>query len=406
MAFVAVVQIGNYVLPLAVTPYLTRVLGPEKFGLISFAQTFIGYFSVFINYGFDLTATREISINRDNPGALSRTFSHLIVVKILLFLISTCLLFVSFAFSKFSSDASLYLVTHLLNIGMVLFPMWFFQGLEKVKLLSILNFCIKLLFTIGIFVMIRHRSDYLYVNLLLSVSQIVIGVTAFSIAIRRFGVKFTGINMQYAWKLIREGFWVFFSTAVVLAYTTTNIFLLGISAGNVEVGYFTVVYKIIMAVHAMVVLPINIAFFPFISRQFHEDPKKAVALFKKASIVLLLVTSVIAAGLFVLAKPIVLFFGAEYAAAIPIMRIMSILPVLLGLVNIWGFNGLVAIKQDKFFSAITATGATLSIGLNLLLIPRYGIHAAAQVWIMTEFIIFVSCFLVYRLKTKHISKLI
>lgn len=125
-------QIFGYVLPLITLPYLVRVLGVEKYGLVAFANSFVAYFQMLTDYGLYLSAIREVSVHREDKQQLNKIFSTVMIIKSILLAVSfLILLVIVFGFSKFSANWELYLFAFGLVIGSVLFPVWFFQGMEK-----------------------------------------------------------------------------------------------------------------------------------------------------------------------------------------------------------------------------------------------------------------------------------
>src|SRR5215470_2218422 len=124
----------NYVIPLAVLPYLVRVLGIEGYGLIAFAQAFAQYFVILTDYGFNLSATKRIALARDNRQEVSRIFWSVILVKTLLMLLGALVMgAIVLSIPRFRADAPLYAIAYIAVVGSVLFPLWLFQGMEQMR---------------------------------------------------------------------------------------------------------------------------------------------------------------------------------------------------------------------------------------------------------------------------------
>ena len=124
--YLSFLQLWNYLLPLITLPYLVKVLGPEKYGLVAFAQAFIQYFVILTDYGFNFSATREISMNRDDWERVSKIFISVMVIKMVLIMISFVMLNSFLLINKFARHRDLFYFSFGIVVGQAIFPIWFF----------------------------------------------------------------------------------------------------------------------------------------------------------------------------------------------------------------------------------------------------------------------------------------
>jgi PST family polysaccharide transporter len=384
----SVLQGANYILPLITLPYLVRVLGPEKFGLIAFAQAFIQYFNILTDYGFNLSATREIAIHRENKDKISEIFSSVMLIKFGLLLLSFVIMSaIVFSFGKFKADWVIYYLTFGMVVGQTLFPVWFFQGMERMKYITFLNILAKLIFTIAIFVFVHETSDYIYVPLINSLGFIVAGVMAMWIIFKDFDVRYTKSTLVSVIYQLKEGWYIFISTVAISLYTISNTFILGLFTNNTIVGYYAAAEKIIKAVQGLIG-PISQSIYPYVSKLVNESKEKGVKFIKK-------VTILIAGFGFGLSLTIFIFSGSivntllsnKYEPSISILRILSFLPFVIGLSNIFGIQTMLTFNYKKAFSKILIAASIINIVLLLILIPFYkGIGTSMAVLISEIFV--------------------
>jgi len=401
----SVLQGANYVLPLITLPYLVRVLGPEKYGLIAFAQAFIQYFNILTDYGFNLSATREISIHRDNAQKVSEIFSSVMIIKFCLFVLSFVIMsIIVFSFWKFRQDWPIYYLTFGMVVGQLLFPVWFFQGMEKMKYITFLNITSRLIFTFAIFVFIRQTSDYIYVPLLNLFGYLVAGALALRIVFRGFKVGFKVPSYSSLIHQLKEGWYIFISTMAISLYTVSNTFILGIFTNNTIVGYYSGAEKIIKAVQG-VLSPISQTIYPHISKLASESKDQALRFIRKMTFLVGGGSFVLSLIVFIFADTIVrILLGSQYLESIAVLRILSFLPFIIGLSNIFGVQTMLAFDLKKGFSNILISASIINIILAFILVPIYKHIGISFAVIISETFVTSSMFLF--LQNKGIKKIL
>ncbi len=386
MTWLGVLQFANYLIPLLIIPYIVRVLGADIFGKITYAQNIIAYFTLIINFGFEYSATREIAVNKGNKSAINQIFWSVIKQKaVLLLLTFVGLVILYFTFSKVNSDFTLYLFVFLMNVGIVIFPTWFFQGMEEMGKMAIFNVLIKGLGLILTVLFVKSASDYLYYPLLTTISYIGCGIGALIYVIKHFELKLVKADKLLYKKLFSRSFPIFLNNLFVSGYTITNMTMLGFYVSDKEIGYYSGAFKIIMAILMITSTPINMAIFPTISRKFAESKEIGLIYFKKTILNLALISIVISLATFIVSPILVKFLlGSEFVPSLNLLKLFSVLPFLVIMASLFTILGLYGAGIQRFAPWIGASLGIFCILFNLFSIPLLGMYGAAWGWIISE----------------------
>lgn len=384
----SILQIANYLFPLIVLPYVVRVLGPAKYGLINFAAAFIAYFNLISDYGFSLSGTKEISLIRDDKEKLSKTFSTIITIKFLLSIFSFLIFIVIVYFIPFfKNNWEVYVLSYGFVIGGVLFPSWFYQGMEQMKYITIIQVLIRSIVTVLIFILIKEESDYLLLVLLNSTAQILIGIAGLVVAGIKFKIKFRLPSFAEIKIQLKSGWNIFQSMIAINIYTTSNTFILGLFASEAIVGYYSAADKIRMAFQGIQSV-IAQTVFPYVNSLARESYEKFILFIKRLLKLEFAVGFSISLILFIFSPQLTeLFLGEKFAASGELLRIISALPLLISLSNVFGIQIMLPLGYDKSFNLIISLSALLHIILLLVLVPKHFAVGTSVAVVITEFVV-------------------
>jgi PST family polysaccharide transporter len=382
----AILQVANLVLPFITVPYITKIIGPDKFGVLNYAAAIITYFTLLVNFSFEMNAARAVAQNPDDQNFINKIFSEVLYTKIFLFIIcAVCFSLLLSYLPQLNKEKEVAIYSFLVVVGWVITPNWLFQGKQQLNKIAMFNLGAKLVFTISIFFFIHSKQHYKWQPLILSSSQIAVGIVSFIYACYKFNIRIVQTPLSGIFSVLKNGKELFFSLITISLYSNTTIVILGVFLSTTQVGYYSAAYRLIITAITVLSIPLNQALFPFISSSFSISREKGVKELQRILPVCLLF-SFLYSGIFYVLAPFIIhtFYGNHFNSSIGVFRTLSIVPFLVCINSFLGIHALLNLKKDKEFFRITLISSILGILSTIFLGYYFGIKGGAFSWLIAE----------------------
>jgi len=346
-SFLSILQFFQLVIGFLLFPYLIKVLGKNNYGIVIFAQVIVGYFLLVLNYGFNITATRQIALHKNDKIKLHEIISTTYISKCIIFILIVILFASMLVFVPFlSNHKEIYVLTFFSLIGWLLYPEWYFQGVEKMDNITYVILSSKLISLITVIIVVKEPNDYYYVPIINSISMIISGIISVILLINSLGRK--NITFTYSVFKIKEqlvdGSSIFLSNIVANTKDYFNTFIIGVFLSFDMVAVYDFANKIIR----ILIIPSSILYrvvFPKIStkKSFNMVRKLEISSLMYSFLVILIIVCIPDSVL-------KYFFKNDIEIFKNTLYILSITLPLLSLSGSRGVLGLMAFNFDRYFT--------------------------------------------------------
>ena len=402
--YLIILQGVNKLLPIIVLPYLLLHLGAAGYGRVMFAFAAVMYCCIVVEFGFDLSATREVAQKRDDVRALNRTFWAVVWARtLLLFATVPLLLFIVLLVPAFRPYMPAVVVMLPMAVGTAYTLMWMYQGIGRVREMAVINSLSKFLLLPLIFFFVHTEADYLMAALLLSSVFLLTAVVSCCWLYWRYPVG----RPQWRWADVRRVFVesvpLFLSRASTSVYTQLFVLILGLYCTQEDVGRYTSAEQVMRALCFLLYVPLTQAFFPRISRLATTDRPAALRAMRQVQWLVVVAMLVVGAMLFFGAPFAPHYLGADYEGLDALLRLLAPAPLFIGLGAVYGQMGLVALgnaRAHRQFLYVYMAVALLSLVLVFAFVPWQGAMGAAWALLISEGLVCVLMFACYQYNTR------
>ena len=384
-SYLSIIKIVTLFLPLFTYPYLLKTLGQSNYGLLIYSQAVVGYFVIFVNFGFSITTTREISQNRDNLSRISEIISATYFAKVLFFVISLLILYLlSIYINDIHQHFSLFLYTLLwLGLFEVFFPIYYFQGVEKMKYITMITLVSRVIFFICIFIFIKSKNDYVLFPII-NLAGSLVGIICSLYILYKDGIRLIKPSFRETIYHIKSSYIMGLALGSNSLKSNLNLILIKNVLSFNEVAVFDLISKLLNIANTVIDL-ISQTVFPKLAKE--KNKKFFLKLLKFVTVISIAMTLLyIAFG----NMAIDLLSNNQIKNAYPVLILMSVMVPIYSIGTMLGRNCLNVYGYDRhvLYSMIISSFIYILVYLLLKTILKvdFNIYVFVGVYLLSFFV--------------------
>ena len=393
--YLSILEIIGLLLPLISYPYVIRTVGADNYGVVVFCQAIIAYVDIIINFGYNVSATRKISENRTNVFKIREIYSSIVYQKLLIFAI--CLVSGLFVLIFLKYDYSVILLGFIgLCIQEVFFPTWLFQGLERMKFITIITFVAKCSCLILIFLFVHDKKDYACIPVLYSIGGFFTSVLSVIILKKKFDIYFVKVSKYRMKEDFLESLPFFTSRLSAIVMERGNVLVIGTFFSYDMVAIYDLCAKIVSILKTPFSLVAQVIY-PNVAKS------KNMLLVKKSIKIVLLFGAFVCLFVYLFAPNIILLLSdTSMLGAVSILKIMVLYVPIVGISYLFGASVLVVKGYSREYNLSVVYSVLLYILMLLSFISfsKVNLYTMALAFVAPE--LFVALYRICIVKYKNI----
>ena len=385
-SYLSILEVIKLLFPLITIPYLMNKLGTFNYGTIAFVQSIMAYSTIIINLGLDLSSVKDISCNRDNKTKLDEIVSSVLIIKFTLFsIICLSVFLLTYLIPFFISNKLLMMFSLSYCLMEIVFPVWYYQGIEKMKYITWIRLISVIIYSLLILCFVKLQDDYLYVPVFYGIGALCGGVFSFYILTKKEKIRLYLPKIKTLVYYLKSTFILFLSRLSAVINTTFAKIISGIFLGMEQVAILDLLDKI-TGIAKIPLVTINNSIYPYIART--KDKKLVHQLFKITIGISVFINAII----FFSANFILDYFSDsmfnEYSY---MLQIFSFNILICGLSYFLGTPVLVSFGHSKYFTmSVLLSTALLFILYLFAIVPGLTVMYCILISLIVE--IFVLLF--------------